>query len=134
MPTTLTTSSWLLPPRAREVQLDEKWSLVRKKQKNCDPSDPADDHQGGWWDHLAYDPEPRLAWAVVPGARAIENLERAVAEVKDRLGDRAAALMTGDEYAAYEAVIAAASSEVVLETPTGPGRRPLSPSADLPPG
>ena len=45
-PTTLTTSSWLFPPRTREVQFDEKWSFVAKKQKNCDPTDPADDHKG----------------------------------------------------------------------------------------
>ncbi len=37
-----TTSSWPFPPRTREVQLDEKWSFVYKKQENCDPLDPAD--------------------------------------------------------------------------------------------
>ena len=84
MPTTLTTSSWLFPPRTREVQFDEKWSFVAKKQKNCDPADPADDHKGDWWDHVAYDPEHRLVLAVVPGARSIENAEEVVAEVKDR--------------------------------------------------
>ena len=51
------TSSWLFPPRTREVQFDEKWSFVAKKQKDCDPTDPADDHKGDWWDHVAYDPE-----------------------------------------------------------------------------
>ena len=63
--------------------------------------------------------------AVVPGARVIENLEEVVAEVKDRLGDRPPPLMTSDEYAAYETVIATTFSEAVPETPTGPGRRPL---------
>ena len=72
MPTTLMTSSWLFPPRTREVQLDEKWSSVAKKQKNCDPLDPADDHKGDWWDHVALDPEHRLVLAVVPGARSLE--------------------------------------------------------------
>ena len=56
MPTTLTTSSWLFPPRTREVQFDEKWSFVGKKQKNCDPLDPTDDHTGDYWDHVAFDP------------------------------------------------------------------------------
>ena len=83
-PTTLTTSSWLFPPRTREVQFDEKWSFVNKKQKNCDPTDPADDHKGDWWDHVAYDPEHKLVLAVVPGAHVIENVEEIVAEVKDR--------------------------------------------------
>jgi hypothetical protein len=134
MPTTLTTSSWLFPPRTREVQFDEKWSFVNKKQKNCDPADPADDHKGDWWDHVAFDPEHKLVLAVVPGARVSENVEEVVAEVKDRLGDQTPALMTSDEYAAYETVIAATFSEVVLETPTGPGRRPLLPEREPAPG
>ena len=32
----------LFPPRTREVQLDEKWAFVGKKQAHCDPDDPAD--------------------------------------------------------------------------------------------
>jgi IS1 family transposase len=127
-------SSWLFPPRTREVQFDEKWSFVNKKQKNCDPNNPADDHNGDWWDHLAYDPEHKLVLAVVPGARVIENVEEVVAEVKDRLGDRPPALMTSDEYAAYETMIATTFSEAVLETPAGPGRRPLSPGREPAPG
>ena len=128
------TSSWLFPPRTGEVQFDEKWSFVNKKQKNCDPNNPADDHKGDWWDHVAFDPEHKLVLAVVPGARVIENVEEVVAEVKDRLGDRPPALMTSDEYAAYETVIATTFSEVVVETPTGPGRRPISPERHPIPG
>ena len=77
-------SSWLFPPRTREVQFDEKWSFVGKKQKNCDPANSSDDHKGDWWDHVAYDPEHRLVLAVVPGARWIENAEEIVATVRDR--------------------------------------------------
>src|SRR5512143_1719036 len=111
-PTTLTTSSWLFPPQTREVQFDEKWSFVGKKQKNCDPFDPADDHKGDWWDHVAYDPEHRLVLAVVPGARSIENAEAIVTGVQDRTGDVPPRLMTSDEYPAYESAI-----EAVFGTP-----------------
>jgi hypothetical protein len=128
------TSSWLFPPRTREVQFDEKWSFVGKKQKGCDPADPADDHKGDWWDHVAYDPEHKLILAVVPGARVAESVEEVVAEVKDRLDDRPPALATSDEYAPYETVIATAFSEVVPSERTGPGRRPLSPERCLDPG
>jgi IS1 family transposase len=121
------TSSWLFPPRTREVQFDEKWSFVGKKQKNCDPLNPADDHKGDWWDHVAFDPEHKLVLAVVPGARVTESVEEVVAEVKDRLGDQPPALMTSDEYPAYETVIATTFSEVVPPAPAGPGRRPLLP-------
>jgi hypothetical protein len=40
-----------------EVQFDEKWAFVEKKQKNCDPSDPEDDDKGDQWDHTAIDVE-----------------------------------------------------------------------------
>ncbi len=81
MPTTLTTRSWLFPPQTREVQLDEKWSFVGKKEKNRDPAAPADDHKGDWWDHVAFDPEHKLVLAVVPGARVGESAEEVVHEV-----------------------------------------------------
>ena len=134
-PTTLTTSSWLFPPRTREVQFDEKWSFVAKKQKNCDPTDPADDHKGDWWDHVAYDPEHRLVLAVVPGARSIENAEEVVAEAKDRtdgasprLDDqrRVPGLRDGDRGGVRRAGRA--------EPPAGPGRRPVLPERRLPEG
>ena len=97
---------------------------MAKKQKNCDPLNPADDHKGDWWDHVAYDPEHKLVLAVVPGARVTESVAEVVAEVKDRLGDQPPALMTSDEHAAYETVIATTFSEVVPQAPGGPGRRP----------
>ena len=126
------TSSWLFPPRTREVQLDEKWSFVGKKQKNCDPLDPADDHKGDWWDHVAYDPEHRLVLAVVPGARSIENAEAIVTAVKDRTGDVPPRLMTSDEYPAYASAIEAVFGTPDPEPPRGPGRRPIVPERHLP--
>ena len=68
-----TTSSWAFPPSTREVQFDEKWAFVYKKQRNCDPADPRDDHRGDYWDYVAFDPEHKLVLAVVPGARSEEN-------------------------------------------------------------
>jgi IS1 family transposase len=134
MPTTLTTSSWLFPPRTREVQFDEQWSFVAKKEKNCDPADPADDHKGDWWDHVAYDPEHRLVLAVVPGARSMENTEEIVGEVKARTGVEPPRFFTSDEYPAYATAI-----ERVFGTPepqprTKPGRRPIEPARRLPEG
>ena len=107
------TSSWLFPPRTREVQFDEKWSFVGKKQKNCDPLNPADDHKGDWWDHVAFDPRAQVGPGGGPRARVTESVEEVVAEVKDRLGEQPPGSMTSDEYAAYETVIATTFSEVV---------------------
>lgn len=76
MPTTLMTSSWLFPPRTHEVQFDEKWSFVNKKQKNCNPNNPADDHKGDWWDHVAYDPEHKLVLGSSPGPASAKTSRR----------------------------------------------------------
>ena len=71
-------------PETREVQFDEKWAFVGKKQKNCDPANPEDDHCGDYWDYVAFDPEHKLVLAVVPGARTEENARAIVAEVAER--------------------------------------------------
>ena len=84
MPGDSTMSSWPFPPRTEEIQFDEKWSFVFKKQEHCNPEDPADANHGDWWDHVAYDPEHRLVLGVVPGARDVENVEEIVAETKRR--------------------------------------------------
>lgn len=62
-----------------------------------------------------------------PGRRpwGKENVEEAVAEVKGRLGEAPPKLVTSDEYAAYETVLALAYGEEVLGTLSGPGRRPI---------
>jgi hypothetical protein len=133
-PTTPTRSSWLFPPRTREVQFDEKWAFVAKKQKNCDPADPADAHKGDWWDHVAYDPEHRLVLGVVPGARSIENAEAVVAQARRRTEGAAPRLMTSDEHPAYASAIQAAFGVTVEDRPTGPGRRPILPERRLPEG
>ena len=128
-----TTSWWPFPPRTREVQLDEKWSFVAKKQAHCDPTDPADDHRGDWWDHVAYDAEHRLVLAVVPGARSIENAEEVVQEAHDRTAGRTDVLFTSDEYPAYETAI-----DHVYGVPEGPrqpgmpGRPPVVQGREVP--
>ena len=112
------------------------WAFVAKKQKNCDPTDPADDHKGDWWDHVAFDPEHKLVLAVVPGARVTESVVEVVTEVKDRLDERPPALATSDEYPVYETVIEEVFSQPVVASrePAGPGRRPLLPERRLDPG
>ena len=126
-------SGWLFPPRTREVQLDEKWSFVAKKQAQCDPADPADDHKGDWWDHVAYDAEHRLVLAVVPGARSIENAEEVARETYDRTAGRTDVLLTSDEYPAYETAIGHVYGEPgPPKSPGTPGRRPVLPKRQAP--
>ena len=100
MPTRRTTNWSSFPPRTREVQLDEKWAFVGKKQAQCDPADPDDAQCGDHWDHVAYDAEHRLVLAVVPGSRTIENTEAIVEEMARRLDPKPDLLITTDELAA----------------------------------
>jgi len=134
MLTTLTKSSWLFPPQTREVQFDEKWSFVAKKQKHCEATATADIHKGEWWDHVAYDPEHRLVLAVVPGARSIENAEAVVAAAQGRTEGAAPRLMTSDEYPAYASAIEAAFGVPVTEAKAGRGRPRIVPERRLPTG
>lgn len=129
-----TTSSWLFPPQTREVQFDEKWAFVAKKQKNCDPANPADAHKGDYWDHVAYDPEHRLVLAVIPGSRSIENAEAIVMEAKQRLGGEAPELITSDEAPAYASAIEHAFGMPVEPAPSRPGRPRIAPQQRLPEG
>jgi IS1 family transposase len=105
MPDNSTTSSWLFPPQTREVQFDEKWSFVEKKEHHCDPQDPEDARKGDHWDHVALDPVHRLVVSVVPGKRTAKNLEKLVRDFKRRTRGRLMDLITSDEYRPYKGVI-----------------------------
>jgi IS1 family transposase len=129
------TTSWSsFPPLTTEAQFDEKWSFVAKKEANCDRSNPADDHKGDFWDHVAYDPENRLVVAVVPGARDVESTEALVGEFQRRTGGRVMRLMTSDAYPAYETAILRAYGETVTPARTGKPGRPKGPSQVAPAG
>ncbi len=135
MPKTPTTSWWPFPPETRELQFDEKWAFVAKKQRNCDPDDPDDTNRGDAWDFVAFDPEHRLVVAVVPGARTAENAEAIVAEAKQRLGEKAPDLITTDELPAYKTAIESSFSEPVpIPERRGPGRPRVLPERQMPEG
>src|SRR5208283_2771981 len=116
-------SWWFFPPATQEVQLDEKWSFVQKKEKHCDAANPADARRGDNWDHVAFDPEHRLVLATVPGKRSAEKVEELVADVKKRLAGRVPRLITTDEFPPYKQAILNAYSTRTTPAPTGkPGR------------
>jgi IS1 family transposase len=97
---------------------------VAKKEKNCDPTDPADDHKGDTWDHVAFDPESRLVVSVVPGERSAENVAAVVQDFRRRTGGRVMNLITTDGYSAYEEAILDAYGETVTPPRTGKRGRP----------
>jgi IS1 family transposase/transposase-like protein len=121
-------------PETRELQLDEKWSFVAKKEKNCDDDQPGDQFRGDCWDHVALDPEHRLVVSVVPGERTAESVRELVEDVKERLDGRVPELITTDEYAPYEGAILEAFGTEVVPPPTGKPRRPRKPYKVAPKG
>ncbi len=126
-PGACTTNASPFPPRTHELQFDEKWSYVAKKEKHRDPTDPADARKGDCWDHVALDPEHRLVLCVVPGRRTTESAQAVVTDTRRRTGGRAMRLITTDEYPAYEAAILDAYGVTVTPPRTGKPGRPKAP-------
>lgn len=127
-------TSWLFPPQTREVQFDEKWSFVGKKEKHCDPDKAEDAQQGDNWDHVAFDPEHRLVLSVVPGKRTEEKVHQLVQDFKERTGGRLMNLMVSDEYSAYKTAIFEAYALKQEQPRSGRPGRPRKPKKVLPKG
>jgi hypothetical protein len=127
-------SWWPFPPETREVQFDEKWAFVAKKEAHCDPADPADDRKGDHWDHVALDPEHRLVLSVVPGKRTAENAGELVRDFRRRTAGRLMDLITTDEYAPYRGAILEAYGETITPPRSGKRGRPRKPYKSPPAG
>ena len=110
---------WPFPPCTQEIQLDEKWSFVAKKQKRCGP---AEARGGDCWDHVALDPEHRLIVSAVVGKRTEDNARQLVHEMRERTDGRFLNLITSDEYPAYATAIA----QVYAEAQPSSGGRPAA--------
>jgi hypothetical protein len=78
-----------------------------KKDKHCDPGDPADQEQGSWWDHVLLDADSRLIVTLVIGRREAATAGQAFADFYRRTDGDLTPLITSDEYAPYYTVIMA---------------------------
>ena len=79
--------------------------LWGKKDKNCNPLDPADAEQGSYWDHVIFDPETKLIVSLVVGRRNADTVVQVFTDFYDRTGGCLPELICTDEYAGYETVI-----------------------------
>ena len=127
MPNNFTTNSWLFPPKTDEIQFDEKWDFVRKKQKNCVEKNPDDARCGDNWDYVALDAENRLVLAVVHGKRTVKNTKRLVQNTAKRLKFKPPRLITSDEYKPYKQAILESFGKQRVPRPTGKRGRPKKP-------
>ena len=97
------TTNWSrFPPETSNVQFDEKWAFVYKKEKHCSNDET---FYGDNWDHVGYDPDHKLVLAVVPGKRSPANIDKVVEETKRRTGGKLMDMMTTDEYKGYRQAI-----------------------------
>ena len=128
------TTSWSrFPPRTNEIQFDEKWAFVYKKEKHCDRRAPYDHHCGDNWDHTAFDPEHRLVLEVVAGKRSRKRVREVVQGTKRRTGGRVMRLLTSDEFAPYREEILDAYGTCQPVARTGKRGRPRKPRKAAPP-
>jgi IS1 family transposase len=132
MPRNSTMNSWLFPPRTDEVQFDEKWSFVGKKEKNCRPDHPEDLFCGDCWDHVALDPEHRLVVSLVVGRRTAGLTKVLVEDFHRRTAGRVMGLMTSDEYPSYAEAIREVYGQEVQPERTGRRGRPRAPYKVMP--
>jgi hypothetical protein len=79
--------------------------LWEKKDKRCDPDDPADAEQGSYWDHVIIDSESKLIVSLVVGKRDADVVVQAFTDYFNRTDGALPELITTDGYVVYETVI-----------------------------
>ncbi len=79
--------------------------LWGKKDKHCDPGNPADRGRGSYWDHVLIDPESKLIVSLVVGRRTAATAEAAFRDFYERSDGCLPELITTDEYAPYRSII-----------------------------
>ncbi|MDY3557940.1 hypothetical protein R5W23_006277 [Gemmata sp. JC673] len=123
-------SWWPFLPRTNELQLDEKWSFVARKEKNCGPEER---RRGDCWGHVALDPEHRLVVSRVVAKRTEDATDERVRDAHRRTDGRTMRLITSDEYPVYETAVRATYGRVVTPPRTGRPGRPRNPYTVIPP-
>ena len=90
------------PSRSKLTRPGPLW---QKKDKRCDPDDPADAEQGSYWDHVIIDPESKLIVSLVVGKRDADTVVQVFTDYFNRTDGALPELITTDGYAVYETVI-----------------------------
>src|SRR5262249_40266575 len=127
MPASSTTSWWAFPPPTTKIQVDEKWSFVAQKQKNCKADDEADWGKGDQWDHVDLDPDSRLGVEVVVAPATEQSAEVLLGSARDRLGGRVPELVMRDESPVSAEVLLSVFGEERVPPRTGRPGRPAGP-------
>jgi IS1 family transposase len=109
-----------------EVQLDEFWSFVKKKQKHLTESEKLDGECGDCWGHVCFDPTTKMMPAHVFGKRTKRNTHKLLEKFKSKT-DGQIPLFTSDEYDVYPESILKQYSTKIEFPKTGKRGRPKNP-------
>ena len=71
----------------RQIQVDEIWGFVFKKQRNVDPNDNSEEH-GDVWTFVALDPETKLVPSFHVGKRDWEDTNTFVHDLASRMKNK----------------------------------------------
>ena len=85
-----------------EVQLDELWSFIHKKEGHLSELEALEREWGDAWVWIAYDPEDKVVLGFVVGKRTKDRAVRMLRRVREVLGDGCFPLFTSDELSCYE--------------------------------
>lgn len=88
-----------------EVQLDELWSFLRKKEKNLHAIEALQKELGDCWVWVAFDPGSKVVLGFVLGKRTKDRCVRLLKRVHEVLGADHLPLFTSDELSSYEDAI-----------------------------
>ena len=108
-----------------ELQLDEMWSFVCKKQKRLTPQEEAHALKGDQWCWLAFDARSRVIVQYEIGKRTYRLARDLLRHFRERTDGTAPRLVTSDEYAGYEEALLA-----VYGSPGGAGASALAAQMD----
>jgi IS1 family transposase len=86
-----------------EIEVDEIWGYVAKKQRNVDPSLADADEIGDCWTFVALDPETKLIASFLTGKRTALNTRIFCDDLARRLRNRVQ--ISSDAFPAYAAAI-----------------------------
>ena len=108
-----------------EIQLDELWSFLKKKEKNLLELEALQGELGDCWIWVAYDPETKLILGLVLGKRTKGNAVELLRRVKQVVGEDCFPMFTSDELACYEdAIVEVFGVTVQPERQSSVGRLP----------
>lgn len=89
----------------REVQLDELWSFLRKKEAHLTDLEALQQEWGDCWVWVAYDPETKTILGFVLGKRTKDRAVRLLKRVHEVVAEGCLPLFTSDELSCYEDAI-----------------------------